>query len=98
MYDTVCETKRKSHDVTEDVVNCETVEEKDCKNVGGPVFRTKQKCDTYPVEKCTVEKVNVTKTTPETSCRKESRTICAPRGCAEKQVWSLGVRGDRGCL
>ena len=27
------------------------------------------------------------KTTPETACREEPRTLCAPRGCAEKQVW-----------
>ena len=88
VYDTVCETKKKSHDVTEDVVNCETLEEENCENIEGPGYRTEQKCDTWPVEKCTVEKVSVTKTTPQTSCREESRTLCAPKGCAEKQVCS----------
>ena len=86
VYDTVCETKRKVHNVIDDVVNCKTVEEKKCEDVQGPGFLTEEKCDTWPVEKCTVEKVSVNKTTPETSCREESRTLCAPRGCAEKQV------------
>ena len=72
----------------EDVVNCETLEEENCENIEGPGYRTEQKCDTWPVEKCTVEKVSVTKTTPQTSCREESRTLCAPKGCAEKQVCS----------
>ena len=86
VYDTVCETKRKVHNVIDDVVNCKTVEEKKCEDVQGPGFLTEQKCDTWPVEKCTVEKVSVNKTTPDTSCREESRTLCAPQGCAEKQV------------
>ena len=34
VYDTVCETKRHAHNVTDDVVNCETVyEEGNCKDV-----------------------------------------------------------------
>ena len=33
MYDTVCETKRKVHEVEDDVVNCETVVEEKCENV-----------------------------------------------------------------
>ena len=34
VYDTVCETKRNAHNVTDDVVNCETVyEEGNCKDV-----------------------------------------------------------------
>ena len=85
VYDTVCETKRKVHNVIDDVVNCKTVEEEKCEDVRVG-FLIEQKCDTWPVEKCTVEKVSVTKTTPDTSCREESRTLCAPRGCAEKQV------------
>ena len=88
VYDTVCETKRKSHDVIEDVVNCETVAEKNCKNVQDTEFLPEEKCDTWPVKKCSVEKISVTKTVPETSCREESRILCAPRGCAEKQVCS----------
>ena len=81
---------RKVHNVNDEVVNCITVEEKKYEDVQGPVFLTltEQKCDSWPVEKCTVEKVSVTKTTPQTSCREESRTLCAPKGCAEKQVCS----------
>ena len=33
VYDTVCETKRKVHEVEDDVVNCETVVEEKCENV-----------------------------------------------------------------
>ena len=33
VYDTVCETKRKVHEVEDDVVNCETVVEKKCVDV-----------------------------------------------------------------
>ena len=33
VYDTVCETIRKVHDVEDDVVNCETVEEEKCEDV-----------------------------------------------------------------
>ena len=33
VYDTVCETKRKVHEVEDDVVNCETVVEEKCKKV-----------------------------------------------------------------
>lgn len=33
MYDTVCETKRKVHEVEDDVVNCKTVVEEKCENV-----------------------------------------------------------------
>ena len=101
VYDTVCETKRKIHNVLDDVVNCKTVEEKKCEQVTDgelmlpiyyeykcdlPGFRTKEQCDTWPVERCEVEQVSVNKTTPETSCREEPRRLCAPRGCAEKQA------------
>ena len=46
VYDTVCETKRKVHNVIDDVVNCKTVEEKKCEDVQGPGFLTEEKCDT----------------------------------------------------
>ena len=49
-------------------------------------FMTKQECDSWPVEKCSVKKVKVIKTTPDTSCREVARELCAPKGCAEKQV------------
>merc|ERR1711971_270748 len=87
VYDTVCETIRKVHDVEDDVVNCETVEEEKCDNVPDG-FSTKQVCDKWPVQKCTVNKVKVRKTTPETACREEPRTLCAPRGCFQEQCTS----------
>jgi len=88
VYDTVCETIRKVHDVEDDVVNCETVEEEKCENVPDGPFTTKQVCDKWPVQKCEVNKVKVRKTTPETACREEPRTLCAPRGCFQEQCTS----------
>merc|ERR1712032_331819 len=95
--DTVCETKRKVHEVEDDVVNCESVVEEKCENVLDGIL-TKlecntwpvalQECDSWPVEKCSVEKVKVKKTTPDTSCSEQSRQLCAPKGCAEKQCHS----------
>ena len=73
VYDTVCETKRKVHNVLDDVVNCNTVQEEKCEQVFDgeqlsflnlikysmcPGLLTKEKCDTWPVEKCTVEQVS----------------------------------------
>ena len=52
-------------------------------------FQTKRECDSWPVEQCSVEKVKVTKTTPDTSCSEQARELCAPKGCAEKQVKHL---------
>jgi len=85
VYDTVCETIRKVHDVEDDVVNCATIEEEKCEDVPDGPFLRKQQCDKWPVQKCSVEKVKVRKTTPETSCREEPRRLCAPRGCFEEQ-------------
>jgi len=44
-----------------------------------------QECTDWPVKKCTLEKTVVTKSNPETSCRKISRNICAPSNCVVKK-------------
>jgi len=81
IYETVCTTAQKVHEVTDDVVKCETVQEKRCRTeVNG--FLEEEKCDYWPVEKCQVTPTEVKKYTPETSCQKVPREMCAPRGCS----------------
>ena len=76
VYDTVCESKKKIHNVLDDVVTCKTLFEE---GEGG---------DKWPVQRCETEQRNVTKFSPETACREVSRQLCAPAGCAEKQCHS----------
>ena len=75
VYDTVCESNKKVHNVLDDVVTCKTLFEGE----GG---------DRWPVQRCETEQRNVTKFSPETACREMSRQLCAPTGCAEKQCHS----------
>jgi len=80
VYETECTTKQKVHEVEDDVTNCETQQMTKCKDVTVG-YVTKPECDTWPVERCTLEKKLVKKYTPETACHKEPRELCAPRGC-----------------
>ena len=49
-------------------------------------LKTEEKCDKWPVKKCTIEKASVKKYTPETKCEKIPKEMCAPAGCALKEV------------
>ena len=60
-------------------------EERRCQDVTEG-FKTVNKCDTWPVEKCTLEKMKVQKLTPETSCKKVPKEMCSPKGCGIKEV------------
>ena len=46
-----------------------------------------EKCDEWPVQKCTAEKKTVLKYTPETSCNPEPRELCYPSECQLVQVF-----------
>ena len=71
--------------VEDDVTNCQTVLEKKCKEVTVG-YTTKDECDEWPVEKCSVEKKLVKKVTPEIGCHKEPVELCAPKGCGFSNV------------
>jgi len=80
VYESECWTKQKVHEVEDDVTSCQTVHEQKCKEVTVG-YTTKDECDEWPVERCTVEKKLVKKVTPETGCHKEPVELCAPKGC-----------------
>jgi len=79
-----CSTVQIVHEVEDDIANCETIEEEKCEDVTEG-FRTQRKCDTWPKEKCTLDKKKVKKYTPQTSCSKVSQKACMPRGCGLKE-------------
>ena len=77
VYDTVCESKKKMHNVLDDVVTCNTV------------YEEGKDGDRWQVQKCQAEKRNVTKySSAEMACREVSRQLCAPAGCGEKHCQS----------
>jgi len=81
VYESVCETTYHEHDVEDDVVECETVQEEKCEDKTQG-YSTSTECTTWPVVKCTdVRKVNNKKYTPHTTCKKEPRQLCGPSGC-----------------
>ena len=88
VYESECSTVQIVHQVEDDVANCRTVEERKCQDVTEG-FETVNKCDTWPVEKCTLEKKLVEKYTPQTSCQKIPRESCAPKGCGITEVFTI---------
>merc|ERR1712013_726994 len=79
-----CSTEQIVHEVEDDIANCETIEEEKCEDVTEG-FRTQRKCDTWPREKCTLDKKKVKKYTPKTSCTKVPQEACMPQGCGLKE-------------
>ena len=67
------------------MTNCRTEQMKKCKEVTEG-YTTREDCDEWPVQRCSIEKKKVKKYTPETKCYKEPREHCAPRGCGYKNV------------
>ncbi len=68
------------HEVEDDVVTCETVQDEKCEDVTQG-YTTEQKCTKWPREVCTKEKKTVLKYSPETECKKVPRELCGPSGC-----------------
>ena len=71
--------------VEDDVTNCQTETMVKCHDVTEG-YVTKQECDEWLVQRCSIEKKQVKKYTPETKCHKEPTEICGPVGCGFKDV------------
>ena len=84
-YESECWTKQEEHDVQDDVVTCETIQDEKCADETSG-YTTLTKCSKWPREVCSVTKKNVKKYTPITGCTKEPRELCAPAGCGFKEV------------
>ena len=80
-----------SHEVEDDVVECETIQEERCEDETSG-YTTFTKCSKWPREVCDVRKNRVTKYTPITGCTKEPRELCAPAGCGFKEVMHLDTQ------
>jgi len=83
-YESECWTKQEEHDVQDDVVTCETIQDEKCADETSG-YTTLTKCSKWPREVCSVTKKNVKKYTPITGCTKEPRELCAPAGCGFKE-------------
>ena len=83
-YESECWTKQEEHDVEDDVVTCETIQDEKCEDETSG-YTTQTKCSKWPREVCSVEKKKVKKYTPITGCTKEPRELCAPAGCGFKE-------------
>ena len=68
------------HEVDDDVVECQTVQEEKCEDVTQG-YTTEQKCTKWPKEVCTKQTKKVLKYSPETDCKKVPRELCGPSGC-----------------
>jgi len=83
-YESECWTKQEEHDVEDDVVECETIQDEKCRDETSG-YTSFTKCSKWPREVCNVNKKRVTKYTPITACTKEPRELCAPAGCGFKE-------------
>merc|ERR1712012_1126993 len=83
-YESECWTKQEEHDVEDDVVECETIQEEKCEDETSG-YTTQTKCSKWPREVCNVRKQRVKKFAPITGCTKEPRELCAPAGCGFKE-------------
>jgi len=80
VYETECSTRQTVHEVEDDVATCTTVEDEECREVTEG-FTVTIKCDKWPREECSVRKEQVRKYTPDTTCQKVARQMCAPPDC-----------------
>merc|ERR1712158_339197 len=75
VYESACTTRYEEHDVAEDRVDCEVIQEEKCEDVTQG-YTTEQRCTKWPVQQCSASKENVKKYSPETECKKVPREIC----------------------
>merc|ERR1712168_586561 len=68
VYESQCETRYHEHDVEDDVVSCETIQEEKCEDVTQG-YTTEKKCTKWPKQVCKSEKKQVKKYSPETECK-----------------------------
>lgn len=83
VYESFCETRYHEHEVEDDVVKCETIQDEKCEDVTQG-YTTEKKCSKWPRQVCTKETKTVKKYTPETECEKKPRQLCGPSGCELK--------------
>merc|ERR1712168_926392 len=69
VYESACTTRYAEHDVQDDTVECETIQEEKCEDVTQG-YTTEQKCTKWPVQKCKTSAGKVKKYSPETECKK----------------------------
>merc|ERR1712167_59594 len=78
VYTTVCSTVLKEHAVTDDVVNCRTEYEEQCRDVTRG-YTTDQECERIPrQEKCWPENEVVVSDVPKETCNLEPQAYCKP--------------------
>jgi len=83
-YQSECWSKQIPHEVEDDVVECNTIQDEKCEDetVG---YTTTKKCQKWPRQECKLSKKAVTKYTTMTGCNKEPTELCAPAGCGFKE-------------
>merc|ERR1711892_608396 len=83
-YQSECWSKQIPHEVEDDVVECNTVQDEKCEDetVG---YTTTKRCQKWPRQECQLTKKAVTKYTTMTGCNKEPTELCAPAGCGFKE-------------
>lgn len=76
VYESECKTTYHEHDVDDEVVECEIIQEEKCEDVTQG-YTTEQKCTKWPQQKCSSPKTEtVKKYSPETDCKKRPKEIC----------------------
>ena len=72
-----CTTRQHAHDVEDDVVECQDIQDEKCEDVTQG-YTTEQKCTKWPRRECSTSTQRVTKYTPETECKPVVLELCGP--------------------
>merc|ERR1712227_100044 len=79
-YQSECVTRDEEHQVSEDVPECKTIEEKNCSD------DSQGTCSTYTRQVCEVKTQQVSRFTPVTACEKNPVELCGPKQCTFKET------------